>query len=138
LELIKTQVVTDVANLGKVTVDSLIEELIKQGITVAEEVIDNGDGSKTVITDKGYSITLEPNGEDDVTIVLDGKAGALPPRIKKVNINIGTNIFASGILLSSRGMLATCETRTVITSSCGFSSPICRFPIIRMAVITVI
>ena len=91
LEMIKIEVASNQNNLGKVTVDSLIEELIKQGITVAEEVIDNGDGSKTVITDKGYSITLEPNGEDDVTIVLDGKAGALPPRIKKVNINIGTN-----------------------------------------------
>ena len=57
---------------------------------------------------------------------------------KETNIRIGTNIFASGILLSSSGMLATCETSTVITSSCGLSSPICLLPIILIAIITVI
>ena len=30
LELVKTQVATDVANLGKVTVDKYVEELIKE------------------------------------------------------------------------------------------------------------
>lgn len=86
LELIKGEVASNSNHVGKVTVDTYVEELIKQGITVEGEVTDNGDGSKTVITDTGYSVTIEPRGDKDVEIIIDGKAGQLPPRIKNIEL----------------------------------------------------
>ncbi len=91
LELIKPDVASNTNHLGKVTVDTYIEELINQGIIDPEEIEDNGDGSKTVITDTGYSVTIEPNGENDVKIIIDGKAGELPPRIKEVKLTRNSN-----------------------------------------------
>lgn len=86
LELIKGEVASDTNHVGKVTVDTYVEELINQGITTEGETTDNGDGSKTVITDTGYSVLIEPKGEKDVEIIIEGKAGQLPPRIKKVEL----------------------------------------------------
>ena len=86
LEMVKGDVASNTNHVGKVTVDTYVEELINQGITVSEEVTDNGDGSKTVITDTGYSVLIEPNGEKDVKITIDGKEGALPPRIIDVKL----------------------------------------------------
>lgn len=86
LELIKGEVASDTNHVGKVTVDTYVEELINQGITVTEEVTDEEDGSKTVITDTGYSVLIKPRGDKDVEIIIEGKAGQLPPRI--VNIDL--------------------------------------------------
>lgn len=86
LELIKGEVASDTNHVGKVTVDTYVEELINQGITTEGETTDNGDGSNTVITDTGYSVLIEPKGEKDVEIIIEGKAGQLPPRIKKVEL----------------------------------------------------
>ena len=91
LELIKPDVASNTNHIGRVTVDTYIEELIHQGITEAEEVEDNGNGSKTVITDTGYSVIIEPNGENDVKIIIEGKAGELPPIIKEVNLTRNSN-----------------------------------------------
>ncbi len=88
LELVKTDVASNTNHIGKVTVDTYVEELMNQNITTPEEVTDNGDGSKTVITDTGYSVLIEPVGENDVKITIDGKAGKLPPRIRKVDLQI--------------------------------------------------
>ena len=86
LELIKGEVASDTNHVGKVTVDTYVEELINQGITTEGETTDNGDGSNTVITDTGYSVLIEPKGEKDVEIIIEGKAEQLPPRIKKVEL----------------------------------------------------
>ena len=86
LELIKGEVASDTNHVGKVTVDTYVEELIHQGITTEEEVIDNGDGSKIVIIDTGYSVLIEPVGENDVKITIEGKVGELPPRIKQIEL----------------------------------------------------
>lgn len=86
LELIKGEVASDTNHVGKVTVDTYVEELINQGITDESEVTNNEDGSKTVITDTGYSVLIEPVGENDVKITIEGKVGELPPRIKHVEL----------------------------------------------------
>ena len=88
LELIKADVASNRNYLGKVTVDTYIEELINQRITTTEEITDNGEGSKTVITDTNYNVLIEPNGENDVKITIDGKVGALLPRIKNVKTEV--------------------------------------------------
>ncbi len=72
LELVKADIVSNANYAGKVTVDSYIEELIKQGITTADKVTDNGDGSKTVLTDTGYKATIKPNGTNDIVISIEG------------------------------------------------------------------
>lgn len=88
LELIKGEVASNQNHIGIVTVDTYIEELINQGITVKGKVTDNKDGSKTVIIDTEYSVTIEPNGEKDVKITIDGKAGQLLPIIKNIKTEI--------------------------------------------------
>ncbi len=86
LEIVKGDVVSNINHVGKVTVDTYVEELINQGITDGSEVTNNEDGSKTVITDTGYSVLIEPVGENDVKITIEGKVGELPPRIKRVEL----------------------------------------------------
>jgi len=88
LELVKVDVASNTNHIGKVTVDTYVEELVNQGITVEDEIMDNGNGSKTVITDTGYSVLIEPVGENDVKITIEGKAGQLPPRIRQVNVDV--------------------------------------------------
>ena len=76
---------------------NIIAQLKKDGITVAEEVEDIGDGNKRVITDKGYSVNIIQEGERNVIIEIEGIAGKLPPRVTKIdlskeNANIKINI----------------------------------------------
>ena len=104
LELVKVDVASNTNHIGKVTVDTYVEELVNQGITVEDEIMDNGNGSKTVITDTGYSVLIEPVGENDVKITIEGKAGQLPPRIKQVNVTKGeTSIEVKVIAIRTEG-----------------------------------
>ena len=52
---------------------------------------------------------------------------------KLTKINIGSIELARGIELSCKGCDAICDTKNVMISSCGFSCPICLFPIILTA-----
>jgi len=72
LEVVKGDVASETTHAGIVTVEYYVQELIKQGITTADKVTDNGDGSKTVITDSGYKATISPRGEKDVVIRIEG------------------------------------------------------------------
>jgi len=67
LELVKTDVASNTNHIGKVTVDTYVEELMNQNITTPEEVTDNGDGSKTVITDTGH--TAETARDEDAVLI---------------------------------------------------------------------
>ena len=72
LEVVKGDVASETTHAGIVTVEYYVQELIKQGITTADKVTDNGDGSKTVITDSGYKATISPRGDKDVVIRIEG------------------------------------------------------------------
>ncbi len=82
LEVVKGDVASETTHAGIVTVEYYVQELIKQGITTADKVTDNGDGSKTVITDSGYKATISPRGDKDVVIRIEGD---------KVETNPGEN-----------------------------------------------
>lgn len=54
---------------------------------------------------------------------------------RDTRIRIGTSPLSSGIPLSCMGTAAKSEISSVTTNSTGCSSPSCRFPMMRMAVI---
>lgn len=89
LEMVKATVAIE--NNGEVTVDKYVDKLIEEGITKAEDVIDNGDGSKEVTTDKGFVVTVKPDGEKDVIIEINGEQKETIVRILDVKLTSGTN-----------------------------------------------
>ncbi len=63
---------------------------------------------------------------------------ATEARISKLtSSSMGKKALARGMVLSCRGMEAIWLTNMVMTSSWGFSSPIWRLPMIRIARMTV-
>ena len=84
LELVKAEVLIE--NNGKITVEQYIEELKKRGITIEDDITSNLDGSKNCITDKGYSVLIEQLEDNNVSIIVEGKIGQLPPRILKLTV----------------------------------------------------
>lgn len=79
LELVKADVSSDERHAGIVTVEYYVQELIKQGIVAEDKITDNEDGSKTVITDRGYKVRISQNGEKDITISIEGDKVATAP-----------------------------------------------------------
>lgn len=68
LELVKTTVL--ISNLGEVTVDKYIEQLIKEGITTESQVIKNPDNSKQLTTKNGYSVNVAADGGTNINITV--------------------------------------------------------------------
>ncbi len=65
LAVIKNGLMTD--NLGSITVDEYVTELINKGV-IEGEGTSNADGSKTVTTKTGFEVTLSPKDGYDVEI----------------------------------------------------------------------
>lgn len=74
LELVKGPTAVD--NKGKVTTDTYIEEIIKEGIAKREDTIKNPDGSYEFTTDNGYNVKVEPDGDYNVIITIIDKITA--------------------------------------------------------------
>ena len=72
LEVIKQTVAIN--NEGTVTVDKYIDKLIDLGITTLDNVTDNKDESKQLITDKGFDVNVKPRGENDIIVTINGRA----------------------------------------------------------------
>lgn len=91
LELVKIPVQLD--NDGTVTVDTYLEEAIKEGITKPEDIFDNDDDSKNFITDTGYDVNVkpDPDHEGNVIITINGKPDKLPVHIMKMYLVPSTN-----------------------------------------------
>ncbi len=98
LELVKGEVATNIDHIGIVTVDTYIEELINQDITITEDVIDNGDGSKNIITDTGYSVIIKEKGKEDIEIIIEGRADKLLPKIVKIKFEIEDNYIKVNVI----------------------------------------
>ncbi len=65
LTVVKNALMTD--KLGTITVDEYVTELLNKGIIEGEGTA-NGDGSKTVTTKTGFSVTVSPKDGYDVEI----------------------------------------------------------------------
>lgn len=74
LELVKGPTAVD--NKGKVTTDTYIEEIIKEGIAKREDTIKDSDGSYEFTTDNGYNVKVEPDGDYNVIITIIDKITA--------------------------------------------------------------
>ena len=77
LNLIKADLVIE--NNGKVTVDEYVEKLKDQGITQDKDITNNGDGSKKVITDNGYTTIIKPNPDNKNDIIIEIEGGGNNP-----------------------------------------------------------
>ena len=95
LQLAKASVITSFDKNGKrkeLTVDNYIEELIKEGIIDKDDVTDNGDGTKQIITEDGDVITIGKDEETgEITTEIEGKADKLPVKIKEIKLTTSTN-----------------------------------------------
>lgn len=85
LIVIKNGILTD--NLGEITVDEYIEELLNKGI-VETGFIENLDGSKTVVTKTGFLATIKQDGESNLEISL----GAANAKLAITPISISADI----------------------------------------------
>ena len=90
LELVKPKVAIE--NTGRVEIEDYINELIREGITKKEDIEENTDGSKQLITDKGYDVNVKQDGENNnIIITVDGKVKDLPVKIVDVKLQTNTN-----------------------------------------------
>ena len=89
LELIKP--VVAIKNKGEVNVEKYVQELIEQGITTIEEVEENADGSKQLVTDRGYDVNIKQDGAHNVIITIEGKVEGLPIKIVGVKLTVNSN-----------------------------------------------
>ena len=95
-----------VANGGKITVEKYVAKLIKEGITTESQVTDGTNGVKTVVTDMGYVVIIEPKGSDDIKVTIAGKAGVTEAKIKNLILQAGVNNIQVNVTLS-QGMNVT-------------------------------
>ncbi len=68
LVVIKNGILTD--NLGTITVEEYVTELINKGI-IESDYVTNADGSVTVTTKTGYEVKLSQNGSNDLNFTFE-------------------------------------------------------------------
>ena len=78
---------TAIDNNGKFNIDDYFDDLVEEGIIGSkDEIVDNGDGSYTVVDD-GYVIDIiEKDEGKDVDIIYVGKGEKVGPRIKEIHV----------------------------------------------------
>ena len=68
LVVIKNGILTD--NLGTITIEEYVTELINKGI-IESDYVTNADGSVTVTTKTGYEVKLSQNGSNDLNFTFE-------------------------------------------------------------------
>lgn len=84
MEILKTNTIID--NKGKFNIEDFFDNLVEEGIVGSkEDIIDNGDGTHTIITDEGFIMGVT-EGEDGTGIEIEyaGKGDISGPRIKEI------------------------------------------------------
>ena len=92
MEIIKSQIAIE--DNGKQYIDKFWDEIIKEGIITSKaDVINNEDGSYTIITNDGYIFDITQKEEGgNIEISYSGKGKLTDPRIKEIKVlNRNTN-----------------------------------------------